>query len=272
LGGFQVACDGAPITQFHDDKVRALLAYLAVEADRSHARASLAALLWPEQPDAVALNNLSQTLVRLRAALGAAAADALLQITRQAIQWRPASADVDMAAFARLSGSRDVADLARAADLYRGEFLAGFGLPGCEAFEEWLLLMREQLKQQALAVLHTLADQHLTAGRYAEAADAARRQLALEPWHEPAQRQLMRGLALAGDRRAALAAYDHCRAVLAHELGIEPESETAALAERIRAGDLTPATRDVAAPRTICRPPGALHRARGRAGRARRAA
>ena len=37
----------------------------------------------------------------------------------------------------------------------------------------------------------------------------------------------MRGLALAGDRSAALAQYEACRRVLAAELGIEPEVETA---------------------------------------------
>jgi DNA-binding SARP family transcriptional activator len=47
LGGFQVDMDGVPIVDFRSDKVRALLAFLAVEADRPHAQ-SLAWLLWPD--------------------------------------------------------------------------------------------------------------------------------------------------------------------------------------------------------------------------------
>jgi hypothetical protein len=66
--------EGTTISRFRGDKVRGLLAYLAVEADRPHARATLAALFWPEQPDALALGNLSQALTRLRAALGPDAA------------------------------------------------------------------------------------------------------------------------------------------------------------------------------------------------------
>ena len=50
LGGFDVRVDDAPITHFRSDKARALLVYLAVEADRPHQRASLAALLWPDGP------------------------------------------------------------------------------------------------------------------------------------------------------------------------------------------------------------------------------
>src|SRR5215213_9242180 len=108
LGAFQVERDGVPVTRFHSDKVRALLAYLATEADRPHARATLAALLWPEQADAAALRNLSQTLVRLREVLGHTDTDpAPLQITWQAIQWRSEAAEVDVALFARLARSAD---------------------------------------------------------------------------------------------------------------------------------------------------------------------
>ncbi len=245
LGSFQVVRDGAPITRFGGNKVRALLAYLATEAARPPARASLAALLWPDLPDELALRNLSQSLIRLHAALGHDGA--LLRVTRQDLQWQGAASDAST--FARLARSAEPADLARAAELYGGEFLKGFSLPGCEAFEEWLLLMREQLHQLALTTLATLAAASEDAGDYAALCRYARQQIALEPWHEEAQRQLIRGLALAGDRGTALAQYERCREVLANELGVEPDVATRALYERIRAEEFTPATRDVAAPR-----------------------
>src|SRR3712207_892897 len=92
LGSFQAALDVAPIARFQTDKVRALLAYLVVEADRPHSRASLCGLLWPEQGDDAALHNLSQTLLRLREALGEKRGSAsFLRISRQAIQWNGAS-------------------------------------------------------------------------------------------------------------------------------------------------------------------------------------
>src|SRR5262245_23208144 len=88
FGGFQVTRDGLPVAHFRGDKVRGLLAYLAVEADRPHARAAIAALLWPDQPDELALRNLSQALVHLRRALHIALDDPLLDVTRQTIAWR----------------------------------------------------------------------------------------------------------------------------------------------------------------------------------------
>jgi DNA-binding SARP family transcriptional activator len=38
LGPFHVTLDGKPVAGFESNKVRALLAYLAVEADRPHSR------------------------------------------------------------------------------------------------------------------------------------------------------------------------------------------------------------------------------------------
>ncbi len=233
LGTFQVQHRGTAVTRFGGDKVRAMLAYLVVEADRPHAREAMAALFWPDLPTNGALRNLTQTLVRLREALGSCEP---VVTTRRAVQWRPAAAEVDMATFIRLSASAEPDDLAHAAALYRGEFLAGFTLPDCETFEEWLLLTRERFQQQALGVLYTLAEHHLAAGHVVQAAEAARRQLELDPWREVAHRQLMRALAAAGDRGAAMAAYSRCCRVLRDDLDIEPDDETRILASRIEAG------------------------------------
>lgn len=69
LGGFAVAVEGQPVTRFESDRVRALLAYLALPPGRAHSRTHLADLLWPSQPADAARANLRNTLSRLRHAL-----------------------------------------------------------------------------------------------------------------------------------------------------------------------------------------------------------
>ena len=64
LGPLQVTLGDAPITDFATDKARALLAYLVVESDRPHRRDALAGLLWPDQSQKNARQNLRQTLAR----------------------------------------------------------------------------------------------------------------------------------------------------------------------------------------------------------------
>jgi predicted ATPase/DNA-binding SARP family transcriptional activator len=62
------------------------------------------------------------------------------------------------------------------------------------------------------------------------------------PWEEAAHRRVMRLLAQAGEREAALAQYVTCRRVLATELGSAPQPETIALMEELRAGPAAPPT------------------------------
>ena len=60
----------------------------------------------------------------------------------------------------------------------------------------------------------------------------------LDPLHEPAQRALMTLYAQAGQHAAALRQYETCVQLLADELGVEPEEETAVLYQTIQARQL----------------------------------
>ena len=88
LGSFRVTLGDRPVTSFESDKVRALLAYLAVESDRPHRRETLVGLLWPDWPERNARKNLSHSLYELRAAIGDREAEPpFLLITPQTLQF-----------------------------------------------------------------------------------------------------------------------------------------------------------------------------------------
>jgi DNA-binding SARP family transcriptional activator len=253
LGPFQATLDGEPAV-FATDRARALLAYLAVEADRPHRRESLADLLWPDRPESLARQNLSQALARLRRAIDDYHADPpFLHITPKAIQFNAAAADLDVVRFQEamrsaashphpgLQNCQDcIRRLEQAANLYRGDFLQGLSMAGSLPFQEWALVEGEQLHRQVLEALHALAAHYGTQQAYYEVQSYAERQLALEPWRESAHRQLMQALALSGQRSAALAQYHTCVQALAEEFEVEPAAETTALYEQIRQGTLRP--------------------------------
>ena len=69
LGKFEAVLEENPVTRFRGDKVRALLAYLAIEGNHPHRREKLATLLWSEVPDKTARQSLSVAYFRLRQAL-----------------------------------------------------------------------------------------------------------------------------------------------------------------------------------------------------------
>ena len=245
LGGFQATLDGEPVAEFESAKVRALLAYLAVEADRLHRRETLGGLLWPDRPEPSARNNLRHALAVLRRAIGDhIARPPHLLITRETIQFNRASDHwLDVETFGNLVDARQgkeaaILQLERAVSLYRGGFLDGFSVKGSPAFEDWALLTREWIQRRAMAALQWLASEYERCGEYERACELARRQVGLEPWQEEGHRQVMRLLVLTGRRSAALAQYEVCRRALAEELGVEPEEETTALYRRIRDGTL----------------------------------
>ena len=70
LGTFQVKLNHEPVTNFGYDKVRALLAYLALESSFPQRRELLITLFWPDQTETVARKSLNQALYILRRAVG----------------------------------------------------------------------------------------------------------------------------------------------------------------------------------------------------------
>ncbi len=259
FGGFAVEVNGELVSAFESNKVRALLAYLTVEASaegaRPHQRSVLASLFWPDYPEALARTNLRHVLRQLRQTLPELAGDPPLLLTsQQTIQINPdCRYALDVARFAQLLAAARrctqancpdcLAYYQEAAQLYRGDFLAGLSLYASEPFDEWAVVQREGFHRQALELFFTLAAYQEEQGDFAQAQQYARRQLELEPWREEAHRQLMRVLARSGQRSAALAQYAQCRKILAAELGVEPDAETVALYEQIRSGKLDKGTK-----------------------------
>ena len=232
-------------------KALALLAYLVIEVDHPHTRESMLGLLWPEHSTAAAQNNLRVTCSQLQKQLEKAQEDAqpYLITNRLDLQFNPLSKyELDVNLFGNLIEACRIhvhpgqpqdciecaARLTQAVNLVRGPFLDGFFLPDCPAFDEWLFLQRERLHLQTIAALGQLADFHERAGQLPEAEGAIRRLLAHDPLSESAYRRLMRVLAQADQRGAALDAYETCRRLLATELGLAPSVETVILAAQIR--------------------------------------
>lgn len=250
LGAFRATLDTEPPATFRTVKERALLVYLAVEANRPHSREALAALLWPEKSEQVARRNLSTALMRLRNALHDLTTELpFLLITPQTVHLNP-QAEIwsDIGALTALFDACDAhhhrhvetcracfGRLQQAVALYREEFLVGFS-PESLPFEEWARTQRETLHRRALDGMQSLARACERRGDYAGMQRAAQRQLALEPWRELAHRQLMRALTLTGQRDAALAQYRSCRQALQKELGVAPDEKTQELFAAIQSG------------------------------------
>jgi DNA-binding SARP family transcriptional activator len=229
LGGFRARTAAGGVVALPTRKTQALLAFLATPTGQTHPRDKLAALLWSAARDRPARANLRQALARLRRGLGDPDA---LRLDGEEVGLDPARVVSDVQRFEACAAAGTPEALAEAAQLYRGDFLAGLSVEE-PPFEEWLLAQREHLRERALEVLARLLALHRRAGQLEAAVQRALQLLALDPLQEPAHRALMRLYVQLGRRGAALRQYQICAAVLERELRAQPEPETKALYQQI---------------------------------------
>ena len=259
LGGMQATLDGEPLQGLESAKVRALLAYLAVESGRAHERELLAGLFWPEMSEAQARHSLSQSLYNLHQALGEASipkdlskqpgSGSFILTTPHRVQFNSRTDHwLDTREFERCLSELRQHDhrrletcshcarlLQEAAQIYQGDFLAGLSLRGCQAFEEWALIWRERLHRQLCQALADLTIYYERRDELHSAIEVAERLAQVDPLSELAQCGVMRLLARSGQRTQALARYTSFRKLLMNELSVEPVRETQLLYERILA-------------------------------------
>jgi DNA-binding SARP family transcriptional activator/predicted ATPase len=244
LGGCDIQSDGAAVAALTLNKARALLAYLAV-TNRPQLRTHLIDLLWTELPAADARRNLRVVLTKLRQAIGDHLDASRTHVALNTALPRQVDVLTFLATEVHLVRSQTPLSpsaqgkLADAFALYRGDFLAGLEVPHAPGFEEWMLLERERLRQLALRIGERLVDCYIATADSEGAIALCRRLLTLEPWQERNQRRLMTLFAQTGQPTAALQQYEHCRRLLAEELGVEPEPATQALYAAIRDGHTT---------------------------------
>src|SRR5579885_3286921 len=262
MGNLSLALLGPPEVRHADQmllfstrKEQALLLYLAVEG-RIHSRKTLSEQFWPEGDARHGRAALRITLLHLRHLLGEdtdASPLPHLLITRDTLGLAVTSTlDLDLhplleawtAARASLHIAQTIAEEARrtllarlqhAISLSRGEFLEGFSLRDAPAFDNWVRFQRDYWHLRTSEVFDRLSQMQFEAGALEAAMETVSRWLVLSPLHEDAYRRLMRLHFAAGDRAAALHAYDMCRAKLSTDMQMEPTPETVALASRMRA-------------------------------------
>ena len=197
-----------------------LLIYLALSPGRSRTREHLLAAFWPDKPQASARHSLNETLRRLRQVVGASR----LVSQGYAIVMSDERLEVDAWRDDAVAGAT-------------AAFLEGFVVDGASGFEEWADAQRRLYQDRTVAALVAAGEQWLAAPRFTEAADAAWRALAIEPYCEPAVRVLLHATALAGDGTRALAVFRDFAARLNEGTGEQPSRALTMLSERIRRGE-----------------------------------
>ena len=230
MGRFVTACDGieVPAADFGGRKVRTLVRILASRRGGVVPSDELIELLWPDRPPADPAANLQVLVNRARRATDAP----WLVVTGSggyALTGDP-NCTVDTERFLQAAAvcgdGRGPAALTAhrsAVSLFHGEPLAE------DRYEAWaqsvrdgILLTRRQLLERGAMIAIACGETDVAVSWAAQAVND-------DPLREVATLTLVRALAAAGDRAAALRHYDSYRRLLADELGIDPSPEAAAV-------------------------------------------
>jgi DNA-binding SARP family transcriptional activator len=216
---------------------RELLVYLLMHPEgRTKEQVGLA--FWPDASAAQLRNNFHVTLHRLRKTLGGSD---WVCLSGERYRVDPSlTLEFDVDAFdrdvvsamraAKRKESNATASLEAALNLYRGDLLDG------EPVGDWHVEHRDRLQRMYVDGLMQLGALHMAEDRPSKAAEAYRRVLARDEFHEDALVALMRCHGAVGERAQALRIYARYVERLRKELDCDPGDEAAELAEELQQG------------------------------------
>src|SRR4051812_33835473 len=267
LGPLEVRDETAPV-KLGGRKARALLARLALDANRTVPAERLIEDLWGEDPPGTAAKMVQIHVSQLRKALPSG-----VVVTRPggyALAVDPGS--IDLIRFERLrdAGRRALAAgdastagrvLGEALALWRGEALAEFSEP-------FAVLEAARLAQLRLDCAEDRVDAELALGHHAAVTADLEALVAREPFRERARAQLMLALYRSGRHADALATLQALRRALDEELGLVPSAKLGALEQRILRHDPSLLLEDAAPGRGSAVEPPTQPVPRGRTGAA----
>lgn len=255
LGPLELWVDGEIVDL--SGKEAALLGLLAASANRTVDSAVLVEDLWEGSPPSSASTSLRVYVSRLRKALSAAGADALIHTKAPGYRLEVEDVAVDVNRFERaVEAAREAldADDPRAAAARFGDALSVWRGPAMPevAASPHIAAEVARLDEMRLVSLEDRIDAELAAGEHDQLVAELRGLVKVEPLRERLWGQLMLALYRAGRQAEALRAYQSLREVLGTELGLEPSVELArleqAIVEQSEVLDLRSGLRGLSAP------------------------
>lgn len=231
LGGIELRGAGAGAADhlLAQSKVVALLAFLVLSPEgRFQRRDRLVALLWPELDQAHARAALRKALFVARGPLGP---DVIISRGDDELAIASGTLRCDVVEF---ESACDRGRLARALEIYRGDFMPGFFLPGCLEFERWVEDQRRSGRERAAAASWALAVSLESEHQLSNAGSWARRAVRHAWDDERVLRRAVTMLDRLGDRVGAVKLYEDFVARLRADLDVEPSAETVTLVNAIR--------------------------------------
>jgi DNA-binding SARP family transcriptional activator len=207
-------------------RARELFYYLLFMGPGSREQISL--LFWPESPSQRVRSNFHTTLYRARKAVGEDVIvyhDDLYKINPDIKIWydvHELERFIHIASHLSPQNPRTEDLWRKAVNLYRGDFL-----PSMDT--EWLIPLRESLRELYLHALLGLAECSQVRQNYKEALTVLKVALNIDPYREDIHRAIISAYAHQGEKHKLRKHYESLKHLLRQDLAILPSEETTSL-------------------------------------------
>jgi DNA-binding SARP family transcriptional activator len=242
LGPFRVAVGGREVSLRQSRKAADVFKYMLAHRVRPTTKEALVQTHWPDVEVRTATHRLQMAVSTLRKILNGGADDmpGYIIFSNDAYLFNPlAVIEVDVERFLEHLRQGQVLDRAgraseavqpyeHAVALYHDDYLID------NLYDDWTETPRSHLRERYLAVLTRLCEYYITAGRYDDCLQSARKILGKDNYREDAHRFVMISLYALGQRNQALLQYQICEQVLGADLGVPPTGQTVDLYQRIK--------------------------------------
>lgn len=226
---------------------RTLLFYLAAQ-EKPVSRARLAALFWPDLPEAESRENLRDLLSKLRQ--GLAPRQDILLTRQENVSLDFSKVEVDYLQFCqhiesvagpvfRLPSRESLApaqyySLQRSIQLWDGqEFLSGYDLSNSDSLDRWRTQICAEIDNQVLAILERLADYDILHGNFEKAVLWLSRAARLDYYNDVLQNRLVETCLQAGMQSQARQYYEQFKQFWIRESPAELPRYLASLEPRV---------------------------------------
>ncbi len=234
LGRVDVLIDGQELP-LGGSKQRAVLALLALRANRTVGADELIDALWEDRPPLSAAKNVQLYVSRLRKVLADDGSDARIVTHGRGYELQIPDDAVDAVRFERLvdracrEAAQGIADgtAQSALELWRGSPLADV------AGEPFAASEIRRLEELYLVAVEAAIEAQLAAGRHREVIAELDALIAEHPSHERFHAQRMLALYRAGRQSEAIEAYRQASRALIEAIGVGPGSELRELQEAV---------------------------------------
>ena len=239
LGNFRVFAGGAEVGDkiWKTKKSKYLFVYFASNAGRDVPDEKIMDMFWPDHQPEKARQSLYAALSHIRKALESANAGETERVVLARKGFYRFDSEksyfYDVREFDALyqegqarikAGHEEEAMVAfqKAESLYSGDFLEGY-------YEDWAMLIRDDVSMRRVDMLQTLMDHFYDLGRYEVCIDYAHRLLKIDSCHQEGHLALMQCFIALEKPDQAVRQYQTCSQVMKNELNLSPPREATEL-------------------------------------------